>query len=729
MLKKIKRLQSGTEFNLCVNLFELVIVSIDQALTTILQSLTLIITEKPDAAKRIALALDVDGTPKNKTEKGITYYLIKRDVPIIVVPALGHLYTVINQKKEKYNYPVFNFNWAPRYMVERKAYRIRSCIDIISKLAKKAEIFIDACDYDIEGSIIGYTILKYACKNKEEIAHRMKYSTLAKEEIIRAYNELSPHLDFSIIEAGLTRHEVDWLYGINLSRALTIIAKNHSNHYATLSTGRVQGPTLNFLETREINRRIFVPTPYWQIKAKVKIGRSLVEAEHKRGIIKKKCVLDNIITNCVGKNCAIERIEKAERHLTPPFPFYLGSLQREAYKLFKITPVHTAKIAQRLYLEALISYPRTSSQKLPISIGYRTIMEKLRKYPEYEKLTADLLSKRFLKPNEGTKNDSAHPAIFPTGNPPDRSLKIAEKKILDLVIKRFLAVFNEYAIIQETTINISIDNNPFAINGAKIVEEGWTRFYKPYFRLKNNILPTIIKNQKVRLIKLISEKKFTRPPFRFNPSSILKRMEKENIGTKATRSGIVQTLEKRKYIFGEKIVVSELGFEVSEILREYCPAVVSIDLTRKLEERMEKIKQGKEKRENVIKDTIELLMKTTKILKTKEKIIGARLNSAVKKSLIHKREVGYCSFCKDGKLVILRSKKTGKRFVGCTNYFEGLCKTAYPLPQKGVIKTNDQSCKSCGCPTIKVSIKGRRSWNLCLDPKCSSKLKGKKNEM
>ncbi len=697
--------------------------------TTILQNVTLIITEKPEAAKRIALALDFDGAPKNKTEKGITYYLIKREVPIIVVPALGHLYTVTNQKKEKYNYPVFNFNWAPRDIVERKTYRIRYCIDIISKLSKKAEIFIDACDYDIEGSIIGYTILKYACKNKEEIAHRMKYSTLAKEEIIRAYNEVSPHLDFSIIEAGLTRHEVDWLYGINLSRALTIIAKKHSNHYTTLSTGRVQGPTLNFLETREINRKIFVPTPYWQIKAKVKIGKALFEAEYKKGIIKKNRVLKNIITNCAGKNCVIERIEKAKRHLTSPFPFYLGSLQREAYKLFKITPAQTAKIAQRLYLEALISYPRTSSQKLPVSIGYRTIIKKLQKNPEYEKLTAELLSKRFLKPNEGPKNDSAHPAIFPTGNTTDRSLKITEKKTLDLIIKRFLAVFSDDAIIQETAISISINNNLFAIKGTRTAEKGWTRFYQPYFKFKNNVLPTVINNQKVRLIKLIPEKKFTRPPFRFNPSSLLKKMEKENIGTKATRSGIVQTLEKRKYICGEKIIVSELGFEVSEILREYCPSIVSIDLTRKLEERMEKIKEGKEKREKVIKDTIELLMKTTKILKTKEKIIGARLNNAVKKTLNNRIEVGYCSSCKNGKLVILRSKKTGKRFVGCTNYFEGVCKTAYPLPQKGVIKPNVQSCKSCGCPTIKVSIRGKRIWNLCLDPKCSSKFKGKKNEM
>ena len=96
----------------------------------ILKNLTLIITEKPDAAKRIAIALDYNGTPQKKSEKGINYYLVNRDVSIIVVPALGHLYTVACQKQEKYDYPVFNFDWVPRYVVERRAYQIRSHIDL-----------------------------------------------------------------------------------------------------------------------------------------------------------------------------------------------------------------------------------------------------------------------------------------------------------------------------------------------------------------------------------------------------------------------------------------------------------------------------------------------------------------------------------------------------------------------------------------------------------------------
>ena len=188
-----------------------------------------------------------------------------------MVPALGHLYTITSKEKGR-SYPVFDYQWVPRYLAERGASRIRVWLKVIAQLAKDAEEFVDACDFDIEGSIIGYTILKYACGGKEKAAKRMKYSTLTKEELQESYTHLLPTLDFALIEAGLTRHEVDWLYGINLSRALTQAAKNCSGQYATLSTGRVQGPTLKFLEIREKTINCFVPTPYWTLSAKISIN-------------------------------------------------------------------------------------------------------------------------------------------------------------------------------------------------------------------------------------------------------------------------------------------------------------------------------------------------------------------------------------------------------------------------------------------------------------------------
>jgi DNA topoisomerase-1 len=688
---------------------------------------TLIITEKPDAAKRIASALDIAGKAMKIVDNGVPYYIAKRSVDIVVVPALGHLYTVASEKKGRDHYPVFNFQWVPLYLAERGAARIRTWLETIAKLAKNAGAFIDACDYDIEGSIIGYCILKYACGNKENTSKRMKYSTLTKEEVEKSYTELLPHLDFSLIEAGLTRHEVDWLYGVNLSRALTIAVRNWSGQYATLSTGRVQGPTLKFLATRERNIRSFVPTPYWSVKATFKIDNSVFEAEHEKKVIEIKEEANAIVNASRGKDGKIEEIETKKFQQTPPLPFDLGSLQSEAHSLFRYTPMRTSIIAQRLYLDALISYPRTSSQKLLPVIGYETILNKLVKTGEYGKLAAELLAKPELKPTEGKREDPAHPAIHPTGYLPKRTLNNAEKKVLNLVVRRFMATFGEPAIHQTVKVTIDIDGNQFHLKGRQTIEEGWLRFYRPYIRAENTPLPPMKKGQRVSIEKVILEDKFTKPPPRYNPISLLRKMEKEEIGTKATRAEIIQALYDRKYIHDERIVVTDLGFEVIDVLKNYCPTVVSLELTRKLEERMNEIQQGKITKENVLLDAIEILKPATDKLKEKERIIGAQLGQALRKLKMEERIIGACPICHNGELVVLYSRKTGKRFVGCTNYFEGKCKTTFPLPQRGSVRPLGKVCRSCGWPTVQIWIKGKHPWDFCFNPKCQLKERRRKN--
>jgi len=597
---------------------------------------TLIITEKPDAAQRIAHALDAKGKAKKIEENGVPYYVAKRDKDIVVVPALGHLYTVMEERTGRHYYPVFSFKWAPRHLAERGAKKIRTWIETISKLAKDAEDFVDACDYDIEGSLIGYCILKYACDNKESVAKRMKYSTLTKPELETAYEKPLSTLDFALIEAGRTRHEVDWLYGVNLSRALTLAAKRWSGKYATLR----------------------------------------------------------------------------------PIPFDLGALQAEAYGLFGYTPRRTSGIAERLYLEALISYPRTSSQKLPPAINYRKILQGLSKVPKYKKLTAELLGKPELVPKEGKKEDPAHPAIYPTGNLPERELDESEKRIWDLVVRRFMAVFAEPAVKQSMKVTINVNGHRFFVRGRQTLKEGWQKFYAPYIRSEEVMLPPIKEGDRLKIKKVILEDKFTKPPPRYNPGSLLKKMEEEGIGTKATRADIIQTLYNRKYIKDERIIVTGLGFDVVELLEKYCPPVVSVELTRELEEKMEQIQLGKQKREAIIVEAVELLKPTLERLKEKEETIGEVLSKAIKKARIEERMVGDCPNCGTGKLMILYSRRTGKRFIGCTNYFKGKCTTSFPLPQRGTLKPLGKPCRACGWPTIQVRMKGRRPWTLCFNPEC-----------
>ncbi len=686
-----------------------------------MEKYTLVITEKPDAANRIADALDVDGKPKKAFCNGVPYYQAYRDGNIVVVPALGHLYTIKSKQKGR-GYPIFDYQWVPRYQAERKASRIRVWLKVIAQLAKDAEGFVDACDFDIEGSIIGYTILKYACGSKEATAKRMKYSTLTKEELQESYAHLQPNLDFALVEAGLTRHEVDWLYGINLSRALTQAAQNSSGQYATLSTGRVQGPTLGFLESREKTINSFVPTPYWKLTAKVIVNDILLEFEYEK-TVENKAQAKAIKDSCKTKEGQIETVEAKEFLQNPPVPFDLGALQGEAYRLFKYNPMRTSSILQHLYLDALISYPRTSSQKLPPTIGYKNILKKLGKASAYAKQATELLSKSALKPNEGKKFDAAHPAIYPTGNLPQKPLETAEKNIFDLVVKRFLAVFGEPAIRQSINVTLGINGNLFHLNAARTLMEGWLRFYTPYVQLKDSVLPPLTEGQKVTVKQVSISEQFTKPPPRYNPSTLLLKMEKEEIGTKATRAAIIQTLIDRKYLSGTaSLTISDLGTEVIEVLSKYCPTVVSPELTRKLEEEMNQIQQGNQTKQNVLQNAIETLKLVTSELKEKEAVIGAQLSQPLQKSRLDERTVGSCPKCSDGKLVILHSKKTGKRFVGCTNYFkETKCDNTFPLPQTGTVKPLSSACVSCGSPIVAVYLRGRHLWKLCLNPNCPSK--------
>jgi len=683
---------------------------------------TLVIAEKPDAAMRIAQSLDDSEKPKKTMTYNVPYYeAYRKGKKIIVVPALGHLYTVAQERGRRNYYPVFNFKWVPKYAAERKAQQTKTWLKAISELADGASTFINGCDYDIEGSLIGYTVLKYACNNAEKHAKRMKFSTLTKKELEEAYNNVMPHLDFSLAEAGQTRHEVDWLYGINLSRALTLAANNWSKKYATLSTGRVQGPTLKFLVEREKEIQTFVPTPFWEIKATAEINGAIYEVEFERERIERKIEADEIVKACVGKTALVKDVEVRTFKQTPPVPFDIGALQAEAYRLFGFTPSRTLGIAERLYLAALISYPRTSSQKIPPTIGYREIFASLKRNPEYQSLASDLLARKTLKPNEGEKEDSAHPAVYPTGNLPERILDVSEKKIFDLIVKRFMAVFVDPAVKQGVKVTIGVNGYTFFLHGRRTLEEGWLKFYQPYSKSDEVSLPRLEKDQKIIIKAVAREDKFTQPPSRYNPSSLLKLMEEQGIGTKATRAEIMDTLYDRRYIRDERIVVTELGFNVTEILESVCPAVISVELTRELESKMEKIETEIEIRENVLAEAVGYLKPILENLKMNEKNIGQRLSEAIRQSRLEERVLGNCPVCKTGKLLIIRSKKTGKQFVGCTNYRVGLCKASAPLPQFATVKPTGKVCSTCQWPIAKIQARSRRPWNLCIHPKCPAK--------
>jgi DNA topoisomerase-1 len=247
------------------------------------------------------------------------------------------------------------------------------------------------------------------------------------------------------------------------------------------------------------------------------------------------------------------------------------------------------------------------------------------------------------------------------------------------------------------------------------------KFYKPYVRSEEVLLPPINEGDAVKLAKVDREDRFTKPPPRYNPSSLLKRMEQEGIGTKATRADTIDTLYKRRYVAEERMQVTDLGFDVTEVLHKHASPVISVKLTRELEEKMERIQARLEKRENVLTETIERLKPVLAEMKQQEKTIGEALDEAIRKASLQERIIGSCPNCHTGKLTIIFSKRTGKRFIGCTNYFEKTCQTSFPLPQRGIVTPMRRTCTACGWPLLFVREAGRRPWNLCFNPNCPKK--------
>src|SRR5438270_5753599 len=235
---------------------------------------TLIVCEKPDAAARVARALDEDGDPRRIESQGVPFYEShNRKETILVCSAIGHLYAVDSKTHtSRRYYPIWDFDWKPKHLIDKKSARLSRWIQVISSLASNADHYINACDYDVEGSLIGYTILRYTCNGADSKAQRMKFSTMTEKELRSAYRTLSSSLDIPLVEAGRARHELDWLYGINLSRLLTESALKQNHGYSTLSTGRVQGPTLKFVVERDDELQSFTPTPFWWIQATVTLN-------------------------------------------------------------------------------------------------------------------------------------------------------------------------------------------------------------------------------------------------------------------------------------------------------------------------------------------------------------------------------------------------------------------------------------------------------------------------
>ncbi len=669
----------------------------------------LIITEKPQAALKISSALGV--STKREIIRGVPYYEVDRNgKKIIVACAVGHLFT-LKQNTPGSGIPVFDISWVPNYLVKKGDFT-KKYYDTLLKLAKNAGSITVATDFDVEGEVIGKNVVKLICNQSD--ANRMKFSTLTSAELNKAYEEKSNKINWGQAVAGESRHFLDWFYGINLSRALMNAIKL-TGKFKIMSIGRVQGPALKLIVDKEREIMNFKQEPYWEFfltidnpELELKCTKQFFdkkELKNFEGIIRKKINLET---------------KKLEQRVPPNPPFDLTSLQTEAYKLYGITPTNSLKAAQSLYLAGLISYPRTSSQKLPSSIDYKSILEILKiRYKVSKLITRD-------KPVEGNKTDPAHPSIYPTGA--KQILSGAEEKIYDLIVKRFLALFCDDAVIDRKRISGKIKDYTFSTSGYHIRKKSWMEFYP--VKTSESEIPDadgekIIKDTRV-------DEKVTQPPRRYSPASIISELEKRNLGTKATRAAIIETLYDRGYIREKSIEATPIGMSLIKTLENYSPIIIDEKLTGKLQNEMDEIVEHdyveiadlKEKEKKILDEAKEQIVEIAKEFEEKGKFIGNDLvhaQESLRKIEREENKLNLCPKCKKNHLRITYSPKNRKFFISCSGYPE--CKNTYSLPPYGTIKQVGKNCEKCGFPLLMALQKGKKPWIFCFNTECETNKK------
>ncbi len=668
----------------------------------------LIITEKPSSAKKIAEGLS-DSKLRKEVSNGVTVFsLVHNGKDIKVVSAVGHLHTLA-EKKKSFAYPVFDISWRPINEVNKKVAFTKKYLDVIKKESKKADEFTVACDYDIEGEVIGLNVVRFACNQKD--ANRMKFSTLVKEDIIKSYANKMPSIDWGQAMAGETRHFVDWLYGINISRALSTSVKK-AGSFKILSSGRVQGPALKIVVDKEKEIRAFKPVPYWQIMLKLNKDKVKFEANHEKDKFWEEADANKVHDKVrSSKQGVVNSVTKKKFNQKAPFPFDLGSLQAESYKLFGISPKVTLQCAQSLYLQGLTSYPRTSSQKLPKELNPKKLLQDIAKIAVYQEKANFLLSKNLTKPSEGKKDDPAHPAIYPTGIT-GKITDDKEKKVYDLIVKRFLACFGEIAVRETVTAKIEVASEIFVAKGTTTVVRGWHYLYDPYVKLSEDELPLLNDKDVVDIDKVNKFSKETQPPKRYTPASLIAELEKRGLGTKATRADIIESLYDRGYINEKSIQATELGIRTEEVMVKYFSELTDEEFTRFIEDEMDLVRQKKKESSVVLDEAKKKLTIILDKIRSNEKTIGGELLSANRETLDVKNYLGPCPVCKEGAIMIKRGKFGA--FAACNRYPE--CKTTYNLPKQGLVKPAGK-VSPLGFPMIKLTVRGKKiPMELSLNP-------------
>jgi len=382
-----------------------------------------------------------------------------------------------------------------------------------------------------------------------------------------------------------------------------------------------------------------------------------------------------------------------------------------------ISPARTMRIAESLYMDGYISYPRVDNTVYPSSLNLAEVVRTLSGNPAYADYCNKLLAGGKLHATRGNKEETDHPPIYPTAKATPDDLPAAEYKLYNLVARRFLATLSDAATVEGTKVILEVpgeSNSPreqFVARGDVTVKAGFRAIY-PYGLKKDEQLPALEEGALIAFNGAKCTKKQTEPPARYSQGKLIQEMEKLGLGTKSTRHSIIERLYTVKYIQNDPIEPSQLGMAVIDALDQYAPHITHPEMTSELEDGMSEIAVGTRTKNDVVMNSRNLLAKELEALLPMKEEVATALADAVAADAY----VGTCPKCgKD--LQIRASQKTRGMFIGCSGWPE--CDVTYPLP-KGKIEAQETKCPTCGMPQVKVSAFRAKPRVVCIDPNCST---------
>ncbi|OPY52606.1 MAG: Reverse gyrase 1 [Methanosaeta sp. PtaU1.Bin112] len=648
----------------------------------------LIIAEKHDAAKRIAQIL-AGSKPSSKRVAGVDTYCFDDKV---VMGLSGHIVGV--------DYPQGYNNWQKVDCKDliRAEIVVRpiqdKIISALQSLGKKADRITIATDYDREGELIGVEALKIAQKANPGLhSDRVRYSAIVKEEILKAFKDRGD-VDYSLAASGEARQIIDLVWGAALTRYISLTSGRLGKEF--LSVGRVQSPTLALIVDREREIQSFVPKPYWEIYADLE---KELAVQHAKGRIWDKAEVDGIISR-LGPVGAVKSIETKPRVDKPPAPFDTTSFIAAASGI-GFSAANAMRLAEWLYVNGFISYPRTDNTVYPPSIDLKALT-RLFLNSAFSSEAEKLLQGK-MQPTRGKRSTTDHPPIYPTAPAEKGELKEDQWRIYELVVRRFFATLAEPCVWDATSLKVDIGPEPFRANGTRLVEPGW-RYYYPYSKAEEHILPKLEKGERLRVLGHSVEAKETQPPARFSQGKLIKLMDELGLGTKSTRHDIISKLYARAYVQGNPMRPTNTAYAVVDTLEKYAPTITKPEMTQTLENDMNLISERNIKEDEVIEKSRVMLTSVFDELTTNQDGIGQSLKDGLRTDKI----VGTCQKCQSD--LIIRRGHRGTRFIGCSGYPE--CRFTLPLPRFGTVVVTDKKCEEHGMLHIRIINKGKRPWDL-----------------